>query len=183
LVLGVPDAAAPLIEDEAAAIAKTIPGAVLFLGRNATTDLLREKGPGCRFIHIATHGYFRQDNPMFSGIRLGDSMLSLIDLYRLRLPVELITLSGCATGANTVTKGDELLGLVRGLVYAGAKAALLSLWDVHDRSTLEFMTTFYRHLMEGTNQATSLQKAAQSVRDGYPHPYYWAAFSLVGNIT
>jgi CHAT domain-containing protein len=182
LVMGVPDAAAPLIGDEATAIAGIIPDAELFLGKNATTDVLWRKGADCRLIHIATHGYFRQDSPLFSGIRLGDSVLTLMDLYRMKLPAELVTLSGCATGANAVAGGDELLGLVRGLVYAGARATLLSLWDVHDRSTLEFMTLFYGHLAAGASKAIALQKAAQRVREGYPHPYYWAAFSLVGNV-
>ncbi len=179
LVMGVPDAAAPMIGEEATEVAKIVPGAELFLGDSATVDVLRQKGPNCRFIHIATHGYFRQDSPMFSGIRLADSVLSLMDLYRLKLPAELVTLSGCATGASTIAGGDELLGLVRGLIYARARAALLSLWDVHDRSTLDFMTLFYRHLMGGANKAVALQKAAQNLRQRYPHPYYWAAFSLI----
>jgi CHAT domain-containing protein len=182
LVMGVPDVAAPLIGEEATAVAGIIPGAKLFLEKSATTEVLREKGPDCRFIHIATHGFFRQDSPLFSGIRLSDSTLTLMDLDRLKLPAELVTLSGCATGAATVKGGDELLGLVRGLVYAGARSALLSLWDVHDRSTLEFMKSFYHHFMSGSDKASSLQKAAQSVREYYPHPYYWAGFSLIGNV-
>jgi CHAT domain-containing protein len=183
LVMGVPDAAAPLIFDEATAVAEIIPKAELVLSDKATMAELREKGSSCRFIHIATHGYHRQDSPMFSGIRLGDSILSLYDLYRFNLPVELITLSGCATGMSTVAGGDELLGLIRGLIRAGARAALLTLWDVQDRSTLEFMTSFYRHLMAGANKAAALQKAVQTIREHYPHPYYWAPFGLVGNLS
>ena len=119
---------------------------------------------------------------MFSGIRLGDSILSLYDLYRFKLPADLITLSGCATGVNTVAGGDELLGLVRGLIYAGARAALLTLWDVQDRSTLDFMTCFYRNLADEPNKAVAFQKAVWQVRDKYPHPHYWAPFNLIGNL-
>jgi CHAT domain-containing protein len=183
LVMGVPDEVAPLIKEEAAAVSAIIPDSELVLDKQATTDLLLKKGPACRFIHIATHGHYRQDSPMFSGIRLGDSVLNLLDLYRFKLPAELITLSGCATGLSAVGSGDELLGLVRGLIYAGARAALLTLWDVYDASTLEFMTLFYRHLTMGTNKAVALQQAAQEIRERYPHPYYWAPFSLVGNIS
>jgi CHAT domain-containing protein len=183
LVMGVPDAAAPLILDEATAVAGIIPEAELLLGGKATMAALREKGSHCRLIHIATHGYYRQDSPMFSGIRLGDSILSLYDLYRFNLPTELITLSGCATGMNRVAGGDELLGLVRGLIRAGARAALLTLWDVQDGSTLEFMTSFYRHLTAGANKAVALQKAVQAIREHYPHPYHWAPFGLVGNLS
>jgi CHAT domain-containing protein len=182
LVMGVADAAAPLIREEALVVANTIPGAELFLGEEATTAALKERGAHCWLIHIATHGYFRQDSPMFSGIRLGDSLLSLYDLYRLKLPAELVTLSGCATGVSALAGGDELLGLVRGLIYAGARAALLTLWDVQDHSTLDFMISFYEYLMIGENKAIALQKAAWKVRERYPHPYYWAPFNLIGNL-
>jgi CHAT domain-containing protein len=182
LVMGIPDMAAPLILDEATAVAGIIPDAELLLNESATAPSLQSKGSHCWLIHIATHGYHRQDSPMFSGIRLGDSILSLYDLYKFRLPAELITLSGCATGLSTVAGGDELLGLVRGLIRAGARAALLSLWDVQDRSTLEFMVHFYQHMVAGTNKGVALQKAVQSVRERYPNPYYWAPFGLVGNI-
>src|SRR5205823_8565438 len=117
---------------------------------------LREKGPHCRLIHIATHGYFRQDNPMFSGIRMAGSYLSLFDLYYMNLPVELLTLSGCVTGLNVVADGDELLGLARGLLYAGARSLLLSLWDVDDKSTAEFMKLFYSRLAHHPNKAEAL---------------------------
>ena len=183
LVMGVPDDAAPLIGEEATTVASAIPNAELFLGRQATMAVLQEKGPHCRLIHIATHGFFRQDSPMFSGIHLGDSILSLYDLYRLKLPAELISLSGCATGVSTIAGGDELLGLVRGLIYAGARAALLTLWDVNDRSTLEFMAAFYRHLAAGVSKVCALQQSAQELRRRYPHPFYWAPFSLVGNLS
>lgn len=117
---------------------------------------------------------------MFSAIRLGDSFLSLYDLYHLRLPVELITLSGCATGLNVVDAGDELIGMARGLLHAGAQSLILSLWDVHDSSTAQYMQSFYRHLGEGKTKAKSLQAAMIDLRESYPHPYQWASFFLVG---
>lgn len=180
LVLGVPDAAAPFVLDEAHAVSAAIPAAELFLGERATAGVLEEKGQQSRFIHIATHGYFRQDDPMFSGIRLGDGILSLYDLYQLRLPAELITLSGCATGLSVVADGDELLGLVRGLIYAGAQSALLTLWDVHDHSTAQFMSAFYGHLASCADKAAALRQAALDLREVHPHPYYWAPFVLLG---
>ncbi len=180
LVLGIPDAAAPVVLDEVRTVAKTIPQSELFLGEAATANLLRIKGEQSRLIHIATHGYFRQDNPMFSGIRLGDGILSLYDLYQMNLPAELITLSGCATGLSVVADGDELLGLVRGLIYAGAQSALLTLWDVQDRSTAEFMASFYSHLSCGDDKSAALRSAMLELRNRYPHPYYWAPFVLVG---
>ncbi len=138
------------------------PGSELFLGQAANHDLFSRKAPSSRFIHVATHGVFRPDNPMFSGIRLGDTYLHLYELYHMRLSADSPTLSGCATGLNTIAAGDELLGLMRGLLYAGAKSLLLSLWDVNDSSTAEFMTTFYNHLAQSTKYGRSAHKSCQT---------------------
>lgn len=117
---------------------------------------------------------------MFSSIRLGDSYLSLYDLYHLKLPVELVVLSGCATGLNVIKPGDEQIGLVRGLLQAGAQSMILSLWDVHDASTKEFMIAFYSGLQQGRSKSLALQSAMLELRAKYPHPYYWAPFLLIG---
>jgi len=180
LVLGIPDAKAPTIPEEVESVARELSPATLYLGADARQAVLRDIGSRSRVIHIATHGHFREDNPMFSGIRLGDGHLSLYDLYHLKLPAELITLSGCATGQNALAAGDELLGLVRGLLYAGAHSLLLTMWDVHDGSTTEFMKLFYGRLLQHRDKARALQEAAQTLRQSYPHPYYWAPFMLVG---
>lgn len=182
LVLGVPDSQAPLILDEVRSVAGILPDAELLVGAAANEAALREKGSRSRLIHIATHGSYRQDNPMFSGIRLGGAYLSLYDLYQFKLEAELVTLSGCATGLNVVAPGDELLGLIRGLLYAGAHSLLLTLWDVNDRSTADFMTRFYRRVTGGEGKASALQGAMRELRVEYPHPYYWAPFTLIGKV-
>jgi CHAT domain-containing protein/tetratricopeptide (TPR) repeat protein len=180
LVLGVPDPSAPHILDEVQAVSSVLSNAEVFTGAEATLAVLREKGSQCRFVHIATHGWFRQDSPMFSSISLGDSQLSLFDLYQLDLPAELVTLSGCGTGLNVVVGGDELLGLVRGLLYAGAQGVLVTLWDVNDQSTAEFMELFYERLKTNPNKAQAVQRATAEIRKKYAHPFYWAPFVLVG---
>lgn len=180
LILGVPDAQAPAIASEVRALQSILPDARVFLGPDANEEVLRTYGPGSSRVHIATHGYFRQDNPMFSSIRLGTSHMSLYDLCHLRLPAELVVLSGCATGLNVVTPGDELIGLVRGLLQAGAQSLLLSLWDVHDESTRDFMIGFYTRLQQGAGKAVAVQGAMAELRMRYPHPYYWAPFTLIG---
>jgi CHAT domain-containing protein len=182
LILGVPDANAPHILDEVQAVASSVSTTELFVGDRATLELLKEKGAHSRIIHIAAHGNFREDNPMFSNIRLGGSFLSLYDLYNLRLPAELVTLSGCATGLNAVATGDELLGLVRGLLFAGAQTLLLTLWEVHDKSAAQFMKAFYGMLQTTGNKAESLQRAMLQLRESHPHPYFWAPFLLVGKV-
>jgi CHAT domain-containing protein len=182
LILGVPDERAPFIADEVRTVAAILPNAELFVGQQANEQVLSEKGAHSRLVHIATHGSFRQDNPMFSGIRLGGSYLSLYDLYQLRLDADLVALSGCATGLNVVAAGDELLGLIRGLLFAGARSLLLSLWDVHDRTTADLMKAFYERFCEGENVAKALQHAMAQLRAAHPHPYYWAPFMLVGKV-
>ncbi len=183
LVMGIPDERAPQILDEVRSVAAILPKADLFLGDQATTEVLKSKGSQSSLLHIATHGTYRQDNPMFSGIRLGDGYLNLYDLYQMRLSARHVTLSGCATGMNFVAAGDELLGLQRGLFCAGAASLLLSLWDVHDSSTAELMQSFYKGYMQTGDMAVSLQSAMKQLRQHSPHPYFWAPFVLVGQLT
>ncbi|MFQ5776710.1 MAG: CHAT domain-containing protein [Terriglobia bacterium] len=182
LVFGIPDPVAPYILEEVQAVAASLPNAQLFVGEEASEERLRACGPESRFVHIATHGLFRQENPMFSSLCLGSSQLTLFDLYHLRLPAELVTLSGCGTGLNVVVGGDELLGLVRGLLSAGAQALLVTLWEVNDKSTAEFMKSFYRHLQAHADKAVTAQRAMQELRQSWSHPYYWAPFALIGKV-
>ncbi len=183
LVMGVPDPCAPYILNEVHAVASVLSQAEVHVGADATYELLRDVGSRKRFVHIATHGSFRQDNPMFSSISLGNAQLSLFDLYQLDLPAELVTLSGCGTGLNVVVGGDELMGLKRGLLYAGAQGALLTLWDVNDRSTAEFMKLFYERLQRSGSKAQAIQYAMEEIRQTYSHPFFWAPFVLVGKYT
>jgi CHAT domain-containing protein len=182
LVMGIPDERAPHILNEVQCVATLLPHPELFLGLQATSDILRQRGSASSLLHIATHGTYRQDNPMFSGIRLGDGYLNLYDLYQIRLPAKLVTLSGCATGMNFVSAGDELLGLQRGLFCAGATSLLLSLWDVHDESTSALMQEFYKHYIQSGNMALALQSAMKQLRQQHAHPYFWAPFVLVGKL-
>jgi len=91
-----------------------------------------------------------------------------------------VTLSGCSTGVNAVIGGDEVVGLVRGLLYSGARAVLLTLWDAYDSSTAAFMKTFYGALNDGMSKSAAFQHAMLRLRREYPHPFYWAPFVLVG---
>jgi CHAT domain-containing protein len=183
LLMGVPDAQTPRIYEELQSLARILPNAEVFLGRNACERVLREKGPQSRLIHIATHGFFRPDAPMLSGIRLGDTFMTLTDLYQLRLDADQVTLSGCSTGLNVIAPGDEMIGLMRGLLFAGARSLLLTWWDVSDGSTAEFMKAFYGRCFNHMDAASALQGAMQELRERHPHPYYWAPFALVGNVT
>jgi len=183
LVVGVPDARAPDIAQEVETVHGLLTGSALLVGKEATLGALQEAGRRSRYIHIATHGIFRPDNPMYSGIWLGDSFLHLYQFLELDLPADLLVLSGCGTGMSAVTGGDEQLGFVRGVLLAGARSALLTLWNVHDRSTSEFMQGFYRRLAISGDKADSLRETLLDLRDNRGHPYYWAPFCLIGALS
>jgi CHAT domain-containing protein len=119
---------------------------------------------------------------MFSAIRLADSHVNLYDFYHMKLPVDLLTLSGCATGLNVIDEGDEVLGLARGLLYAGAHSLLLTSWEVDDQSTSIFMKNFYSRLQGNPGKAEAVRSAMLMLRESYPHPYYWAPFRLLGKL-
>ena len=120
---------------------------------------------------------------MFSSLRLGDSRLSLWDLYGLPLHASLVTLSGCSTGLSVSAAGDEMIGLIRGLLFAGTTTVQSTLWDVHDRSTAQYMTRFYQNLLDGAGLADAQRHAVLELRTEYPHPYFWAPFTLTGAVS
>lgn len=183
VVMALADGYAPHIRREAEEVAQVLPGANLYIGEQATADRLRTAGAHARVVHVATHGFFRRDNPMLSSVRLSGGDLTLADLYMLSLDADLVTLSGCGTGLSAVVGGDELVGLVRGLLYAGARSVLLTMWQVDDYSTAEFMTRFYRGLADGRSRGEAAGEAMRAVRERFPHPYYWAPFVLIGQFS
>ena len=178
-VLGVPDPRCPSIRLEVESVAGSLPGAELYVGPEASLEQLR-RCRGSRYIHIASHGVFRADNPAFSSLRLGDGRLCLFDLRDLTLDSELVTLSGCATGVHESAGADEILGLTRGVLLAGARSAQVTLWAVNDASTAEYMKAFYTSIRSGAEPPDALRSAMIELRDRYPHPYFWAPFILTG---
>jgi CHAT domain-containing protein/tetratricopeptide (TPR) repeat protein len=180
LILAVADERTPFINDEVTALRELLPNAKVFVGSEAREDKLREYAPAAGKIHIAAHGIFRADNPMFSSLKLGDSWLNLFDIFNLQLGAELTTLSACETGMSAVWEGDELLGLARGFLYAGTPSLVVSLWTVNDRSTSQLMRRFYEGLRDGLSKSGALRSAILEVKESFPHPYYWAPFILLG---
>jgi tetratricopeptide (TPR) repeat protein len=181
----------PFAVREARAVADLF-GGELCAEDAATVAHLSEAGARRRVIHLATHGDFRSDNPLFSGLALADGWLSTLDCFNLRLGASLVTLSGCQTGRSVVGGGDELLGLTRALLAAGAASLLLSLWAVEDVSTAQWMTDFYTHLANGRTKGEAVRQAqigfirGQGAADPaqaacYAHPFFWAPFYLVGD--
>lgn len=171
----------PNIAGEIEALAQIFPNTVALTGMRATRDNLMREAPRARFLHLASHGYFRGDNPMFSFLKLADSNLNFYSLLDLKLNAELVTLSACHTGVNKVFPGDELHGLMRGFLHAGAPSLVASLWATSDASTAELMKEMYQQIHSGASKRAALRAAQLAVKDAYGHPYYWAPFVLMGN--
>jgi len=180
LLVGVPDERIPRVSGEIEALERVFGQANVLAGEAATEHAFRRQAPEAGVIHLASHAVFRDDNPLFSAIRLADGWLSLYDLYSLRLRAALVTLSACETGVNEVLAGDELVGLTRGFFQAGTAAVVVSLWAVNDASTAHLMERFYTHLRGGEGAAAAMRTAQAELRRTYPHPYYWAPFLVVG---
>lgn len=134
-------------------------------------------------LHIAAHGKYRMDEPDLSYIHLSDGQMLSDDLFQHDLSYELVTLSACETGRATAVSGDELIGLGRGFLYAGAGALIASLWRIEDQLTLEWMNRLYTGLQNGLSKAAALQQAQLALLADMPvpHPIFWGAFQLVGN--
>ena len=180
LLLGVADEQTPRVRDEIEALAPLFPHATALLDERATVGALREHAPAADLLHLACHGQFRPDSPLFSSLRLGDGWLTVRDAYTLDVGASLVTLSACETGVSAVAPGDELLGLVRGFFYAGAASLLLSLWTVDDEATAELMADFYTALRAGSRPAAALRAAQLRQMRTRPHPFFWSPFVLTG---
>ncbi len=161
-------------------------GGQCYLEQEATIAHLTEEAGGSPMIHIATHGHSRLDAPNFSYVLLADGQLNAIDAFSLDLAhCQLVTLSGCETGLSLSGGGDEQLGLGRAFLASGADSLVMSLWAVEDNATNELMHYFYRRLLQGDSKSQALRAAQchllRSESFSYAHPYFWAAFRLVGD--
>jgi len=151
------------------------------LGEQATFERICQLTPSCGVFHLAAHGLFRPEAPLLSSIRLADRWLAVQDIYNLDLSATLVTLSACETGLGHDAGGDDLVGLVRGLLYAGAASLVVSLWTVDDESMTRLVTDFYSRWLAGLSKVQSLRHAQIALLQEYEHPYYWAPLILVGN--
>jgi CHAT domain-containing protein len=141
------------------------------------------KNLGKDVIHLSCHGMFDENDPLSSGVEFADGRLTAREIFGMKLDTELVTLSACQTGLSRRSAGDDLIGLTRAFIYAGAPTVIVSLWSVHAGSTMELMLEFYKLLKAGKDKATALQEAQVKImeKDEYSLPHYWAPFMLVGD--
>lgn len=185
----------PFTRREADAIAALAPPASAFAATGfqasratATSPMLAQY----RIVHFATHGLLNSEDPSLSGLVLSmfnqsgapeNGFLRLNEIYNLNLPADLVVLSACQTALGKEVRGEGLVGLTRGFLYAGALRVAASLWKVDDSATAGLMSGFYRAMLSGRlAPAAALRKAQLEMRaqPRWSSPYYWAGFELQG---
>lgn len=185
----------PFAAVEAEAIRALVPPGQYFeaLGFDAERRIVEQGGlEAYRIVHFATHGVLHAEHPELSGLVLStvdaegagrDGYLRVNEVYNLTLPVDLVVLSACQTALGDDLRGEGLVGLTRGFMYAGATRVVVSLWSIDDQATAELMKRFYRAmLVEELAPAAALHQAQRSLRrePGWTAPYFWAGFVLQG---
>jgi CHAT domain-containing protein len=201
---------------EAYRVSVSYADARIFVGENASEDVVLYQTSDVQVLLLAAHGKFNPSNPMYSYIALApssstDGQLHAVEVFELALQADLVVLSACETllpalkdleqqianvqgtvgeqsdlseeQIKALTGGDDVVGLTRAFLVAGARSVLSSLWNVPSVATADLMIAFFRHLREGMDKAHALRAAQLEVMstDRYQHPYYWAAFNLMGD--
>jgi len=185
----------PFTRREAAAILSLVPARDRLEALDFDASRATATGPSLteyRFVHFATHGFLNSAHPELSGIVLslvgrdgGEArgFLTATDIFNLRLNADLVVLSGCRTALGQELRGEGLVGLSRGFMYAGAPRVVSSLWRVDDAATAQLMKRFYHGLLKQGLPAAAALRAAQAElmrRPRFRHPFYWSAFQLQG---
>jgi CHAT domain-containing protein/Tfp pilus assembly protein PilF len=180
----------PATADEAKAV-----GGTVLLGKDATEKGLRDAvatKPRWRAVHFACHGLIDAERPAFSSLALtadgdDDGFLTVLEVFRAKIPADLVVLSACETAKGKVVKGEGIMGLTRAFMFAGAPRVICSLWKVDDDATRALMTKFYelwnpKDGKPGLPTAEALKQAQEFVKaqEKWKHPYYWAAWVLWG---
>jgi CHAT domain-containing protein len=186
--LGSPGLALPGADREVRQIKEFYPQAEIYTGKDASKERLLARAPESQVLHIGAHADIDEIDPLYSIIRLAGTAtrpgdVEAHEIYQLNLSkVKLTTLSACDSGLGRVSRGDELWGFTRSFFGAGTSTLVVSLWPVEDISTSLLMAKFYEGLREATPpralraaQLTVLRKAE------YHHPFFWAAFTVVGD--
>lgn len=185
----------PFSRQEADAIAAYAPKhSVKATGFDATRERALDASlASYRFVHFATHGLVDPSVPNLSGLALSfvdrqrrprNGLLLLPDVYEMRLNADVVVLSGCETALGTEVRGEGLMGLARGFMYAGAARVVSSLWRVDDAATSALMTAFYRGMLRDKRTPAAALRAAQleiSKTARWSAPYFWAGFVLHGD--
>jgi len=187
-------ASLPKSEEEVKAISDFMKPSSVFTREKALEEKFKEEAGHFSLVHLSTHAVAEEKQPMYSRIIFAqdddpneDGFLHTYEVFNLKLNADLVTLSACETGLGKLSRGEGLIGLTRGFIYAGASSVLVSLWSV-DESTAALMKIFYQNLKAGMSKAEALRQAKLKLirtrENGisFAHPFLWAPFVLVGEM-
>jgi len=180
LLMGYADERVPFVNAEIEILREIFRQSKSYTDERATFAAFTKNAPNFDVLHIACHGNFRPENPLFSSLHLADGWITVRDICSQNLKAEIVTLSACETGLNKIFAGDEILGLARGFLSAGASSLVLSLWTVNDEAATILMENFYAELQTGKTAAEALKIAQCSFIERGFHPYFWSPFTLIG---
>lgn len=184
----------PGVEKEVDAISKSV-STTVFKSDNATEQNFRAKSGSFDILHLAMHAYINDSLPAYSRLAFSqnvdsttlenDGWLNTADIYNLKLDARMTVLSACNTGIGKLQKGEGLMSLARGFLYAGCPSVVMSLWEVEDEAGTQIMTSFYKYLKGGKTKDEALRlaklKYLENSNSRLAHPHYWMSFKSIGD--
>jgi CHAT domain-containing protein len=178
---------------EVQSINETVPSKI-FLNENATEANFKKFASDYNVLHLAMHTIMRDDEPLYSHLAftnlptqdtMEDNKLFAYEIYNMKLNAQMAVLSSCSSGFGKMQKGEGMMSLARGFIYAGCPSIIMTLWQVTDQSSSELMTSFYKYLKKGKSKQESMRLAKldylDSADDLTSNPYFWSGFVVVGD--
>jgi CHAT domain-containing protein len=158
----------------------------------ATESNFKKVAGNYAILHLAMHTVIDNKNPMYSKLifsqtpdTLNDGLLNTNEIFGLKLKANMVVLSACSTGDGGYSKGEGVVSLARGFVYAGCPSLLMTLWEVEDKSGVLLMKSFYRNLLKGQSKANALRNAKieflRGAKAENSHPFFWSSYVIMGN--
>ncbi len=181
----------PAAREEAVRIAEIMNGDVL-LDHKASEYNFKRMAGDYQILHLAMHTLIDDENPMFSKLVFAESetdkedgLLNTFEIYNLNLNASLTVLSSCLSGYGDLNRGEGVMSLARGFLYAGVPSIVMTNWEIEDKSGAEIMISFYKNLLKGYRKDEALRKARIDFIDNTDmlrsHPYFWGAYVCIGN--
>ncbi|HKK64034.1 MAG TPA: CHAT domain-containing tetratricopeptide repeat protein, partial [Bacteroidales bacterium] len=191
-----PDFLLPLqgANEEVNYIASRVPSDT-FMDSLASESNFKKHAADYSVLHLAMHTIMDDENPMYSKLAftrnekdtLDDNNLYTYEIYNLQLNADLVVLSSCSSGFGKMQKGEGMMSMARGFIYAGCPSIIMTLWQISDRSSSELMAHFYKHLKRGKTKKNALRQAKidylKKSDNLKSNPYFWSAFMVVGENT
>ncbi len=178
---------------EVQSINETVPSRV-FLNEEATEANFKKYAPDYNVLHLAMHTIMMDDNPLhsllaFTNVEVADTTednkLYAYEIYNLKLNAQMAVLSSCSSGYGKMQKGEGMMSLARGFIYAGCPSIVMTLWQVSDKSSSELMTSFYKYLKKGKSKQEAMRLSKMDYLEGADdltsNPYFWSGFVVVGD--